>query len=431
MAEVRSKATSAALEASYAEQVRRGVLIAIAIPWLVLVLYLPLSLSRLASMAADQSRWFAYDVIFTLGQTLVTIVVYPVLYVVAMRSSRPLRWVAAEQVFNLARTIQTVGFGWIPYGPNFPRYNSVHVDAANFVPFAVICFLTLSSSLLAWAGAAAGVAWTGANLISFALNPEAKLYLGPFGHAGGAKALAAVAEPWTLTPDLLVLQLIALGVFTWLLVRTSQDGRRFVASAVEAEASRSTLARFFPPSVADRIQSGQETLEPTLRSVAVMFVHAPRLAEPDARDLPALLSHYACVERAVFDHHGIVDRFTGGPAMAIFGALGPEAEPCPDALACARDIVRRAGDGVRVSLHFGPAVCGELGGPTSRYFGAAGDVVNVAQRMLRAAEGRGASILATEPFVRALGAAAPAFAHAGAVEIDGRKEPVELLAAQP
>jgi len=220
--------------------------------------------------------------------------------------------------------------------------------------------------------------------------------------------------------------------------------RRERRRAREIERRRQNLAHYFPPAVAARL-SRTSDLSELERSVmaAVVFVdmvgftrQAEALPADGALDL--LRAFHRRVERAVFAHGGVIDKYLGDGALAGFGVLEPSATAAADALAAARDIVReidawneaREPSGqppvrVGIGVHFGPVLVGNVGGERVFQFTMTGDTVNVASRLegltreLDCAVAAGAAAIEA---ARAAGGddAVAGFADIGDVPIRGR-----------
>ena len=120
---------------------------------------------------------------------------------------------------------------------------------------------------------------------------------------------------------------------------------------------------------------------------------------PQAEDLPEqetadLLNHHFALLGACIDHeHGVIDKYIGDSVMAVWGGLSRMDDHADHAvraaLAIARVIrednaIRRAAGKppirVRIGLHSGPVVVGNIGAPGRVNFTVVGDTVNVAQR---------------------------------------------------
>jgi class 3 adenylate cyclase len=145
-----------------------------------------------------------------------------------------------------------------------------------------------------------------------------------------------------------------------------------------------------------RRQRGVESIE---REVTVLFtdiVGFTRLSEHlPARETARLLNeHFALIEKCVADEHGTLDKYIGDSVMAFWNA--PDAQPdhalraCRAALAIGKamhaDARRRRASGepvirVRVGLHTGPVLVGNIGAPGRMDYTIVGDTVNTAQRL--------------------------------------------------
>jgi class 3 adenylate cyclase len=145
-----------------------------------------------------------------------------------------------------------------------------------------------------------------------------------------------------------------------------------------------------------RRQSGVLSEE---REVTVLFtdiVGFTRLSENrPARESAELLNeHFSLIERCIAEEHGTLDKYIGDSAMAFWNA--PEPQPdhalraCRAALAIAKAMhedARRRRDAnlpvlrVRVGLHTGPVLVGNIGAPGRMDYTIVGDTVNTAQRL--------------------------------------------------
>jgi class 3 adenylate cyclase len=172
-----------------------------------------------------------------------------------------------------------------------------------------------------------------------------------------------------------------------------------------------------------RRQSGVRSEE---REVTVLFtdlVGFTRLSENrPARETAELLNeHFSLIEKCIADERGTLDKYIGDSAMAFWNA--PEPQPdhalraCRAALAIAKamheDARRRREAGlpvlrVRVGLHTGPVLVGNIGAPGRMDYTIVGDTVNTAQRLeklgRRFDDGQTpVVVLASESTARALG----------------------------
>jgi adenylate cyclase len=139
---------------------------------------------------------------------------------------------------------------------------------------------------------------------------------------------------------------------------------------------------------------------------------------------------------AVSRYDGFVEKFVGDAVLAVFGApVAHEDDPeraCDAALemlaqarALGRDWESRLGQPVRlhVAVHTGPVVAGHLGGAAAAAYAVTGDTVNVAARLLSAAEAGDVLVSdATQALVRHRFALEPA----GELSLKGKTEPIAV-----
>lgn len=146
------------------------------------------------------------------------------------------------------------------------------------------------------------------------------------------------------------------------------------------------------------MEVGEDGIASRRVNLTVMFTDIVEFT-PHAEDLPEhetaeLLNHHfallgACIER----EHGIIDKYIGDSVMAVWGSLSGSPDHAADAIRAAiaiaqvigedNQIRRAAGKApirVRIGLHSGPAVVGNIGAPGRVNFTVVGDTVNVAQR---------------------------------------------------
>jgi adenylate cyclase len=144
---------------------------------------------------------------------------------------------------------------------------------------------------------------------------------------------------------------------------------------------------------------GDERLAPEELSITVLFTDiagftslAERLSAPEAAAF--LNEHFRLLAACVEAEQGTIDKFIGDSLMAFWGA--PEAQPdqaaraCRAARAMAAAIVadnrHRREHGlepvrIRLGVHSGPAIVGNIGAPGRINYTIVGDAVNTAQRI--------------------------------------------------
>ncbi len=435
---------AAALRGAFTDQARRGVLVAMGVRALWVALVLAETLLAFIPSQHGRPQFFqfppaAYYV--SVAFSAVSLV----LYLAAARSRRPMFWCFVTMVFDVLCVSQgqffwlwsLPGTDWVPTFVNV-RYQ----DVAVLLILLAIYALPLSQRLLYATGGVCAAMWALGLAYAFQRYPGGRLYLGPFGPGVSPVRLAAIMDPVTLLPDYVLIQLILVGVFTAVLAASTRAARRQLVAEVRAETAAAGLARFFPPKIAALLtRAGARPMVPARRRVAILFVGAPSVAGDGRAAFEALKAYYARVEAAIFAHDGVIDRFTGGPVMAVFGALDDDQDAAARALACARTLIAQGpieGDAggaerapVALALHLGEAVCGEIGDGDSRAFCVVGDAVHVARRMLDEAAGRPSLLLVSDDaaaWLAASGAPATDLVAAGSFLPRGREARVTLWA---
>jgi adenylate cyclase len=221
-------------------------------------------------------------------------------------------------------------------------------------------------------------------------------------------------------------QLVLLAITTGLIAAAIWRARRHVERAVMAETERANLGRYFSPNVVERLASDVRGLEAgRAQDAAVMFVDligSTRRMEAITPEevITIIRAFHRRIVPIVFRHNGSVDKFLGDGLMAVFGA--PEKTPyeARDALLCAVEILdtidqwrdRRVADGkvattVRIGIHYGPVIQGNVGIADRLEFTTLGDTVNVASRLESMTRQFDAGILLSQETVAAAERSSP------------------------
>jgi adenylate cyclase len=200
----------------------------------------------------------------------------------------------------------------------------------------------------------------------------------------------------------------------------------------------SVFGQHVSPAVAERlIHRGDAPGE--LRHVAVLFLDISGFTAQSRSRKPAevvafLNRAFAAMIEAIDRRGGIVNKFLGDGFMAVFGAPLDDAHAVPNAVAAARDILAEidrdgeTGDWpltVRIGIHAGPAVTGNVGSPRRREFTVIGDTVNLAARLEQLNKELGSRLLVSEAVMRALDGEA-AGAETREMAIRGYDRPVRV-----
>jgi adenylate cyclase len=178
--------------------------------------------------------------------------------------------------------------------------------------------------------------------------------------------------------------------------------REIDEAAKSLDKARNTL-RWFGAYVPQRLvrrlmELGEADLKSRRTNLTVMFTdivgftpHAEHLPE---HETAALLNHHFALIGACIEHeHGIIDKYIGDSVMAVWIPAADLPDHAGAAIRAALEIAkviredndqRRAADQpairVRIGLHTGSAIVGNIGAPGRVNFTVVGDTVNVAQR---------------------------------------------------
>jgi adenylate cyclase len=176
----------------------------------------------------------------------------------------------------------------------------------------------------------------------------------------------------------------------------SQIGRlqtgfnRMVAGLAERDRLRDLFGRHVGTDVAQRAIEEGASLSGDVVEAAVLFIDlvgSTQLAEsrPPQEVADVLNDFFRIVVDAVDEHHGLINKFAGDAALAVFGAPLRTSEPASAALAAARELatqLRRlpvVDFGIGVSA--GRVFAGNIGAENRYEYTVIGDAVNEAARL--------------------------------------------------
>jgi adenylate cyclase len=215
-------------------------------------------------------------------------------------------------------------------------------------------------------------------------------------------------EPWVFMMN----QVVLLAITTGLIAGAIWRARRHVERAVQAEAQRSNLGRFFSPQVVTRLAENAASLDGgRTQNAAVLFIDiigSTRRMESFTPEqvIEAVRAFHQRVVPIVFRHNGAVDKFLGDGIMAVFGAPEKQPDDARDAVLCAVEVldtvdrwsVDRVARGyipvtVGLGIHYGPVIQGNVGIEDRLEFTTLGDTVNLASRLEGMTRQHGAGIL--------------------------------------
>ena len=343
-------------------------------------------------------------------------------------------------------------FFWDPLGIGIVQH-PVHLREVLVLYYALFVLgssFTLSPRLVLFVGVVAIACWL-FGMLSIALGPVAT-FGGATGFDGTLNSLVArLSQPTHVSIAYLTFEGIFLASLVATLTILVARLRGAAVSYVNAEGQRTQLARYFPPQIVSHLMSDQKPWARTeRRQVALLFVDirgfttlCEHLSPEQAMEL--LRDFHQLMERTVFDHGGMVEKFIADAQFAVFGVPLPGDRDATNALGCARAMLaalaawnaERAGQGeppveVGIGLHYGPAVMGDIGSERQVAFTVIGDAVNTASRLEALSRPLEAHIVASLDFVEAArGEGAPEALVTGLVPgtpqaVRGKRDRIEV-----
>ena len=219
---------------------------------------------------------------------------------------------------------------------------------------------------------------------------------------------------------------------------------------------RDVFSRYVSPEVVTQIVAdpSKVTLGGEEREVTVLFADIAgysSLAEVLApTEIIGLLNQYFEVTATpILAREGMINEFEGDGILAIFGAPLALEDHAAQALEAAREMLAAveglnetwAADGtlarwrpsgvdrlrIRIGIHSGPVVAGNVGNEARIKYAVIGDTVNVAARVEALNKTLETSLLVTSEVLAEMGEEAPEMTPQGAHSVKGRTEPVEVF----
>jgi adenylate cyclase len=219
------------------------------------------------------------------------------------------------------------------------------------------------------------------------------------------------------------------------------ENARLTDRLQEEAVRRSSLLRFFPPSVVGPLM-GSSDFGAQVRDadVTVLFsdisgftAMSSKLAPREVVDL--LNRYFPVMAEIVFRHEGTLEKYIGDALMAIWGVPSQHDDDADRALGAAlemRSALQRLnaswGEDRRLEIHVGlnsgPVAFGNIGSPQYVQFAAIGDTTNVSARVCTAADA--GEILISEATRRRLRTGRFALQALPPVAVKGKVEPLYL-----
>lgn len=223
----------------------------------------------------------------------------------------------------------------------------------------------------------------------------------------------------------------------------SQIGRlqtgfnRMVTGLAERDRLRDLFGRHVGADVAQRAIEEGATLSGDVVEAAVLFIDlvgSTQLAESRApQEVAGVLNDFfRIVVHAVDEHHGLINKFAGDAALAVFGAPLPSNDPAAAALATARALgtqLRRLPVDFGVGVSAGRVFAGNIGAENRYEYTVIGDAVNEAARLADLAKTAERRILCSAAAIEAAGPAERGhWAECYSTVLRGRSEATQVSA---
>jgi adenylate cyclase len=195
------------------------------------------------------------------------------------------------------------------------------------------------------------------------------------------------------------------------------------------------------PAVVQRLLSQDVELGGEIRHVCVMFLDIEGFTTFSESRRPEevvvyLNALFSVMIDSINRHHGIVNKFLGDGFMAAFGAPISDASDCKNAVAASIEMIEQvavmsaggeiAPTRIRIGLHAGEAVTGNVGSTARKEYTIIGDVVNLASRLEQLNKQFGSRLMVSDTVVQRLGGLPEHATPHGAIQVKGREQPVQV-----
>ena len=177
---------------------------------------------------------------------------------------------------------------------------------------------------------------------------------------------------------------------------------RYLGEAAKRRNAMKLFGRYMDPVLVKHLDLNDELITELgghRREIAVLFVDIrgfTTMSESlQPEEVVGILNDYlSMVAECIFKHHGMLDKFIGDAAMALFNAPTDQEDYAYEAIATAYDIVQRSEElskgllakfgktiSYGIGVNIGPAVVGNIGSNFRMDYTAIGDTVNTAARL--------------------------------------------------
>jgi class 3 adenylate cyclase len=217
--------------------------------------------------------------------------------------------------------------------------------------------------------------------------------------------------------------------------RLQSGFNRMVAGLQERDRLRDLFGRHVGEEVVRRAVEENETLSGDEREVAILFIDLVGSTQLAATREPhevadILNDFFRIVVAAVDERHGLINKFQGDAALAVFGAPLHVDDAASSALATARaldDELRSLPVDFGIGVSAGSVFAGNIGAENRYEYTVVGDAVNEAARLAdRAKEFDGRVLCSAAALARSDAAERRCWAVCGSEVLRGRSEATEM-----
>lgn len=216
---------------------------------------------------------------------------------------------------------------------------------------------------------------------------------------------------------------------------------RALRSVEERNRVVSMFGQHVSPAVVDQLLNQDVELSGEVREVCVMFLDIQGFTTFAENRRPEEVVAYlnglfSVMIEVVNRHKGIVNKFLGDGFMAVFGAPISDASACRNAVGTALEIVEQiramsasgeiAPTFIRIGLHAGEVVTGNVGSHERKEYTIIGDVVNLASRLEQLNKQYGSQLLVSDTVLDRLDSHRERATPHGEVLVRGREHPVQV-----
>lgn len=235
-------------------------------------------------------------------------------------------------------------------------------------------------------------------------------------------------ELWELVREACEVRPTAQGAWRLEAVREPQPPQALVRPALTNEAFAGMQA-YVPGAIRTRLAAGQTGWLAELRRVTVIFLHLPTLNHHTA--LTQAQNIVRTLQRAIYRYEGSMDKISvdekGVSLIAVLGwpplAHEDDAVRGVQVARAMQAELRKLGLPGAVGVATGRAFCGTIGNDQRREYTMIGDVVNLAARLMQAADGE----VLCENFTQQGAQRAFEFETLPVISVKGRAEPVAVF----